>query len=137
MGRSTLAFARHYAVMVLVMFAGMGAFVGALALGAAAFDSTYGDVRADAPGVILFGMGFGMTAAMVWWMVSRGHSSQANRAMALAMILPTLLTLGLLAFGAVEDVGTLLTIEHVVMFPAMLVAMLPYRAEFTGTHAHA
>ena len=137
MTRSTLQFAKHYAEMVLVMFAGMGVFFGVAVGLTAALGSGYDELREDAPAVILFGMGFGMTAAMVWWMDRRGHSWPANRAMALSMILPTLLSLGLLASGAVTDIDTLVTLEHMVMFPAMLAAMLPYRAEFTHRHAWA
>ena len=135
MNRSTLQFARHYAEMVLVMFAGMGIFFGVAVGLSAALGSDYGELREDAPGVILFGMGFGMTAAMIWWMERRGHSQPATRAMALSMILPTLLELALLASGAVTDLDTLVTLEHVVMFPAMLVAMLPYRREFAHGHS--
>ena len=137
MTRSTLAFAKHYVEMVLVMFAGMGIFFG-LAVGATELlGSSYGALRDDSPGVVLFGMGFGMTAAMIWWMARKGHSRSANRAMALSMILPTVLTLGLLVSGAVSELDTLVTLEHVVMFPAMLLAMLPFRAEFSHAHRHA
>jgi hypothetical protein len=136
MRRATFKFARHYAEMVLVMFIGMGIFFGVAAGAAAVLGSSYDELRGDSPGVILFGMGFGMTAAMVWWMDRRGHSQPASRAMALSMIVPTLIALALLSSGAVTDLGDLLGIEHAVMFPAMLVAMLPYRGEFTG-HAHA
>jgi hypothetical protein len=50
------------------------------------------------------------------------------------MILPTLGVLALLWSGGVEDIGELLVIEHVVMLPAMLVAMLLRRDEYTGHH---
>ncbi len=134
MRRTKVNFAKHYVEMVLVMFAGMGIFAGVLAGTAAAFGSSYGEVRADAPAVILLGMGLGMTGAMVLWMAWRGHSWQANRAMALSMIVPTALTVVLLASNAMTDLGDLLTIEHTVMFPAMLVAMLLHRSEYTGGH---
>jgi hypothetical protein len=137
MKRSTFTFLKHYAEMVLVMFAGMGVFFG-LAVGlSAAVGSSYAELRDEAPGVVLFGMGFGMTAAMVWWMHRRGHSRSANRAMALSMILPTAASLILLSSGAVTELDTLVTLEHVIMFPAMLVAMLPYRSEFTRHGASA
>jgi hypothetical protein len=131
MNRSTLAFARHYVEMVVVMFIGMGVFFGLATGAAAALGSSYGDLRDDAPALILLGMGAGMTGAMVGWMAWRGHSWAANRAMAVAMVAPTVLTLVLLATGALTDLDDLVTIEHVVMFPAMLVAMLPYRREYT------
>lgn len=137
MGRSTINFARHYAVMVLVMFAGMGIFFAVAAGAAATVGSGYGELRDSAPALILAGMGLGMTGAMVWWMDRRGHSWEANRAMVLSMILPTGGALTLLATGAMADLDDLLMIEHTVMFPAMLVAMLAHRSEYTHGHAHA
>jgi hypothetical protein len=47
------------------------------------------------------------------------------------MMIPTVGVVGLLGTGLVTDVGSLLMIEHVVMFPAMLVAMLLRRDEYT------
>ena len=136
MTRSSFAFAKHYAEMVLVMFAGMGIFFGLAAGASELLGSSYGELRDGGPGVILFGMGFGMTATMIWWMAWRGHSRPANRAMALSMILPTLGSLGLLASGAVTELDTLVSLEHVVMFPAMLGAMLLRPSEYTcGLHA--
>ena len=76
-------------------------------------------------------MGFSMTAPMVWRMHRRGHTSAANGTMALAMILPTVATIVFLASGAIVDLDTLLGIEHIAMFPAMFVAMLPFRGEYT------
>lgn len=63
-------------------------------------------------------MGFSMTAPMVWWMHWRGHSWGANRAMALAMSLPTVAMLACLATGMITDLDTLFAIEHIAMFPA-------------------
>jgi hypothetical protein len=37
----------------------------------------------------------------------------------------------LLWVGVVTDIGTLMTIEHVVMLPSMLAAMLLRRAEYS------
>jgi flagellar biosynthetic protein FliP len=56
--------------------------------------------------------------------------------MAASMILPTLGVLALVWSGAVEDMGDLLVIEHVVMLPSMLVAMLLRRDEYAGHHHH-
>jgi hypothetical protein len=123
--------------MVLVMLAGMFVLGGVLLAIAAALGASPGDLRDDAPALVLLGMGLSMTAPMVWWMDRRGHSWAANRAMALAMFLPALTMVVLLASGAVTDLDTLLGIEHTVMFPAMLVAMLPYRREYTHGHVGA
>ena len=77
-----------------------------------------------------------MTVPMVAWMRYRGHTRRPSIEMALSMILPTLAVLALLWSGAVTDIGTLLVIEHVVMLPSMLVAMLLRRHEYTGHHHH-
>ena len=47
---------------------------------------------------------------MVVWMRWRGHSWEANRAMAVAMIAPAAAALGLLASGAVDDLSALMAI---------------------------
>jgi hypothetical protein len=125
-------FARHYVEMVLVMFAGMFVLGGALLGIVAALGTAPDALRDDAPGLILAGMGFSMTAPMVWWMQRRGHSRPATRDMAIAMLLPTAATLVFLATGAIVDIHALLMIEHIAMFPLMLLAMIPYRAEFTA-----
>jgi flagellar biosynthetic protein FliP len=122
--------------MVLVMFAGMFVLGGALLLVVAALGTGPEALQDDSPGVFLSGMGFSMTAPMVWWMKRRGHSWPATREMAIAMILPTAAALVFLATGAIEDLHALLMIEHIAMFPLMLLAMLPYRAEYTGAHAN-
>jgi hypothetical protein len=134
---SKVAFARHYVEMVLVMFAGMFVLGGALLLFAAALGASWTELKDDTPGLALGGMGFSMTAPMVWWMRRRGHTWVATRTMAIAMVLPTLVTLVLLATGANDDLHALFMIEHIAMFPAMLVAMLPYRAEYAHAYAGA
>ena len=93
---SKVQFAKHYVEMVLVMLAGMLVLGGALLLIAAGLGAGREELHADAPGLVLLGMGFSMTAPMVWWMHWRGHTWAANRAMALAMILPTAATIVLL-----------------------------------------
>ena len=48
------------------------------------------------------------------------------------MILPTAATLAFLVTGAIADIHALLMIEHIAMFPLILLAMVPYRS---GVHA--
>lgn len=126
-----LAFAKHYAQMVLVMLAGMLVLGGAMLLAATAAGFGRAELQAQAPALYLAGMGVSMTVPMVWWMRRRGHSWGANRAMAMAMIAPTVAAIALLAAGAVTDLGALFAIEHAAMGPAMLLAMIPFRYEFT------
>jgi hypothetical protein len=91
----------------------------------------------DTHALMISGMALTMTAPMIAWMRYRGHAWSACSDMTAAMVIPTLGVLALLGSGLVEDVGTLLVIEHVVMLPSMLVAMLLRRNEYTGgVHDH-
>ena len=125
-------FARHYAEMVLVMFAGM------LALGMPTGMALRGlgvDLADEAPAAMLLGMGIAMTAPMVGWMRHRGHGWDASKEMAASMMVPSVGVVALLAAGLVVETGTLLAIQHVVMFPAMLGVMLLRLDEYPHTHA--
>jgi hypothetical protein len=131
MTSSTRHFIRHYAEMLAAMFLGM--FVlgmpALMALGAAGVSSA--ELRADAPALLLLGMGVTMTVPMVAWMRHRGHGWAASNEMAASMLIPTAGVIGVLGAGLLDDVGTLLMIEHVVMLPSMLLAMLLRRDEYS------
>jgi hypothetical protein len=130
-------FLRHYAEMVAVMFLGMAVlFIPA----GAALEAVSGwrSLSDDAPAAMLALMGLSMTAPMVWWMRRRGHGPQPTLEMALSMIVPTVGVIALLATRVLDDVGTLLLIEHVVMLPAMFAVMLLRPDEYSHSHsAHA
>jgi hypothetical protein len=132
MRRATLRFVRHYAEMVGAMYAGMLLIV-PLAAALTVLDL---ELR-DEPTLHLAAMGVVMTVPMVAWMRYRGHGWAPCADMTAAMLVPTLGVLVLLWTGAVEGVDTLLVVEHVVMLPSMLVAMLLRRGEYTGAHRHA
>jgi hypothetical protein len=121
--------------MLLAMFLGMLVLGGPamLALGAAGVSSA--ELKAEAPALLLLGMGVTMTVPMVAWMRHRGHGWAPSNEMAAAMLIPTAGVIGLLGAGLVADIGTLLAIEHVVMLPAMLAAMLLRRDAYSG-HMH-
>ena len=115
-------FVMHYVEMLLAMFAGMLVlWMPLVALG-----------RPDATELELLGMAFTMTVPMVAWMRYRGHGWAPAAEMTAAMFLPTFAAIGLLWAGLVEDGHTPMMIQHVAMFPAMLVAMLLRRSEYTG-----
>jgi hypothetical protein len=135
MRASTRNFVRHYVEMVVAMFLGM-AVLGApalVALGAAGVSSA--ELRSDAPALLLLGMGISMTVPMVAWMRYRGHGWGASNEMAASMLIPTAGMIALLGIG-IDDMGTLLMIEHVVMLPSMLVAMLLRREEYSHGGSH-
>ena len=138
MTASTRHFIRHYLEMLAAMFLGMGvlSMPALMALGAAGVSSA--ELRADAPALLLLGMGITMTLPMVGWMRFRGHGWRASNEMASSMLVPTAGVIGLLGAGILTDIGTLLAIEHVVMLPSMLVAMLLRREEYShGGHREA
>jgi hypothetical protein len=56
--------------------------------------------------------------------------------MAASMFIPTFGVIALMWSGILEDFGTLMMLEHVVMLPSMLIAMLLRRDEYTHAHAH-
>ena len=117
-------FARHYAEMVVVMFAGM-------ALLWAPADLL---VNTKPTGAMLATMAVTMTAPMIPWMRWRGHAWQPTLEMAASMVIPTLAMLSLLAADVVTNAGALLGIEHVAMLGGMLVAMLARRDEYAHHH---
>ena len=129
-------FARHYGVMVLVMFIGMGVLglPAAWALGAA--GSSWSELGTDSPELMLALMAFTMTVPMSAWMYRMGHALRPNVEMALSMIVPTLGLAALSAAGVVEDVGALLVIEHVAMLAGMFLVMAARPEEYSGHRGH-
>jgi hypothetical protein len=118
-------FFRHYVEMLIAMFVGMGVLAGAAA--AAGFE-------VEGTELMLLWMAFTMSVPMVAWMRYRGHGWTPALEMTAAMFVPSFAAIGLLGVGLVEDEGALMAIQHVAMFPAMLVAMLLRRDEYSGAH---
>jgi flagellar biosynthetic protein FliP len=130
----TRSFARHYAEMVVVMLVGMGA----LALPAQwTTDAVWPSVDGDDTTLMLARMGVTMTLPMIPWMRWRGHGWRPTLEMAAAMIVPAIGVIALLEAGAVEGVGLLMTLEHVVMFIAMFAVMAARPDEYSHPHHHA
>jgi hypothetical protein len=129
-------FIRHYGEMVAAMFAGMLVLGPPLMLALEALGTSTSELREDAPALSLLAMAVIMTVPMVAWMRYRGHSWQPCHEMAAAMFLPTFGVIALMWGGVIEDFGTLMMLEHVVMLPAMLVAMLLRYDEYAHGHAH-
>lgn len=120
-------FARHYAEMVIAMFAGMIVLGLPAEAGLRAIGSSTSALQVDAPAIVLLGMALTMTVPMVAWMRFRGHGRRPCAEMAGAMLAPTLVAIALL--GSV-DFDTLMMWEHVGMLLAMLGAMLARPAEY-------
>ena len=131
----TRRFIRHYIEMVIAMFAGMIVLgiPGEAALRAVGYSSS--ELQADAPAVALLAMAVIMTVPMVAWMRRMGHGWRPCNEMAASMFLPTFLVIGMMAAGA-ADFATAMGLEHAIMLPAMLVAMLLRREEYSCDHSH-
>ena len=133
--RSYLTFGRHYLEMVASMFLGMAILWMPLVLALGAIGISSDELRGDVPALHLLAMATSMTIPMVAWMRYRGHSWLPCAEMSASMFLPTLAVIALLAAGLVTEFDSLMMLEHVVMLPAMLVAMLLRRGEYIGHHA--
>jgi len=130
-------FIRHYAEMVAAMLLGM-VVLGAPAewvMGLAA-GTGWHELSEDAPAAMLLLMAVTMTVPMVAWMRYRGHGRRASAEMSASMFLPAFAATALLGLKLVEDVGTLLAVEHVAMLLSMLGAMLLRPSEYTQHHRH-
>ena len=124
-------FARRYAEMLVAMFLGMFVLGFALAallelagVGVSSWDT-------EAPALLLLAMAFTMTVPMVAWMRHRGHRRRLSWEMSAAMFVPSVLAIGLLSGDAVGDVHAAMGVQHIGMFPAMLVSMLLRRDEYS------
>ena len=130
-------FLRHYAEMVLAMFAGMIVLGLPLEALLRAAGSGTSELKESDPALVLLGMAVIMTIPIVAWMRRMGHTWQPCAEMAASMFLPTVAIIAVMWGGLVEDFGVLMTAEHVVMLPAMFAAMLLRPQEYGGTcHAH-
>jgi len=128
----TLHFTRHYAEMIAAMFLGMFVLGGALVLALAPIGIDVGSWRDDAPALLLLGMAFTMSAPMVAWMRHRGHGWAPAWEMTASMFVPSVAAIALLEAGTLDDTHAAMMIQHVAMFPAMLVVMLARLDEYTG-----
>ena len=129
-------FARHYVEMVIAMFLGMVVLWPPTEAALQLVGSGTGKLTDSAPWLVLLWMGVVMTVPMVAWMRYRGHSWRPCAEMAASMLIPTLAVIAVLEAGIVEDFMTLMTAEHVVMLPSMLVAMLLRPQEYSCAHGH-
>jgi hypothetical protein len=133
---STRNFIRHYLEMVAAMFLGMVVLGVPAEAGLRMIGTSTSVLQDDAPAVALLGMAVIMTVPMVGWMAYRGHGRRANTEMAASMFIPTFGVIGVMASGMVSDFMSLMMLEHVVMLPSMLAAMLLRPQEYS-CHAQA
>jgi hypothetical protein len=130
-------FVRHYAEMVVAMFAGMAVLGVPAGWALGAVGSSWPELTDTAPSLMLLGMAITMTVPMVGWMRYRGHGRRASAEMSASMLVPAFAAMALQLTDVVTDTGALLVVEHVAMLAGMLGVMLARPAEYTHHGAHA
>ena len=120
-GRSIWHFVRHYLEMVVAMLAGMYALGGLEGLVAPSLTA-----RADVAAMV---MATNMSLGMAAWMRFRGHSWRGIAEMSASMYLPFVVLLVPYWAGLAGE-GVLMTWGHLLMLPAMAIAMLLRPAEY-------
>jgi flagellar biosynthetic protein FliP len=114
------AFLLHLGEMLLAMALGMvvlgGAVEGVLRLAGSSLTDAPASIQAAV-------MAFDMTAPMVWWMQRRGHPARHSVEMAASMVVPSAFAIALHWLDLVSA-DAVLVIQHELMIPAMVAAML-------------
>jgi hypothetical protein len=125
-------FVRHLLEMVVAMVVGMVALgpLWRLALGALGASDVLTVTEVSA-----LVMATNMTIGMSVWMLVRGHRLPAIAEMGAAMFVPFLVLFPPLWLGVLSG-GDVMMLGHVLMVPAMVLAMLWRRDEYTGHHQH-
>jgi hypothetical protein len=124
----------HFFEMVLAMIVGMAVLGVAVqmicaALGHSGFFTDHVGLRAPL-------MAMNMTIGMAVWMWHRGHGWAAIAEMSAAMFVPLALLIGPFWTGVLSG-DALLGVMHLLMVPAMVIAMLHRRDEYAhGHHGH-
>jgi len=114
-------FARHFGVMLVLMFAGMAVLGGLVELMLLPFNTSMND--ASAP-VMASVMAVTMTVPMVAWMHLKHRMPVARSVeMTASMVIPSAVAIALYAVAAISS-ESVLVIQHAVMIPSMLGVML-------------
>ncbi|MEQ4304845.1 hypothetical protein ABNF97_26270 [Plantactinospora sp. B6F1] len=127
-------FLRHFAEMTIAMVIGMLLFGPVWRVLATALDAASGldlNPLLDHPDIGALVMATNMTLAMTVWMRYRAHGWAPVAEMGAAMYLPFLLFLPPYWMGAVSG-EFLMMAGHVLMLPAMVLAMLRRVDEYSG-----
>ena len=136
-GRKARRFLRHLLEMIAVMMLGMCVLGGAWgAFHEVVFGSAFADAWRDYVVLAAFAMAFNMTVPMVLWMRYRGHSWERGVEMAAAMNLPLLPLLVLYSLDVIPAQGVL-GLQMIFMIPAMVLAMLYRKEEYSAPHQSA
>ena len=125
-------YAWHYVQMLIAMTVGMMAFTPLWIL---AFGQLGRAATLDRPDVFGLTMATSMAVGMGLWMKFRRHSWAAIGEMSAAMYVPFLVLFPFLWAGVMSG-ALLMILGHVLMLPAMALAMLLRKSEYGPTHRH-
>jgi hypothetical protein len=125
--RRVVHFLRHLGEMTLAMMIGMGLLGGAFR---GAFAAASAGALRNAE-LSALAMAVSMLVPMAAWMRYRGHGWMATAEMSAAMIVPAVALIAFLRFGAISD-GAVASVQHAIMLPSMVAAMLYRRSEYVG-----
>lgn len=126
-------FWRHFVEMVIAMVVGMAVLGLPLRAIFASLGFTWDEAVARFPEIACIFMTLNMAIGMVAWMRLRGHGWRASVEMTLAMYAATAIALGMLWQHVISE-DLLFGLMHVLMVPAMLLAMLYRREEYAYGH---
>jgi hypothetical protein len=126
-------FVLHFGEMCLAMCVGAGVFglVFTKLVAGAGYDHPYQQL----PELSAFVMLLAMTLPMAAWMRVRGMETRSISEMSAAMAVETLLLVAALRTGVVQG-AALLSLQHLLMMPAMLIPMLLRLDAYTDCHTH-
>jgi hypothetical protein len=122
---------RHFFEMVLAMVVGMAVLGALIRMICAALGQS--DFFLDHPGLRAPLMTLNMTVGMALWMRHRGHGWAAIGEMSAAMYVPLAVLIGPFWAGALSG-EALVAAMHVLMLPAMVIAMLHRREDYAHDH---
>lgn len=122
---------RHFFEMVAAMLVGMAALGVVVRMICAVLG--YSGFLVDHVGLRAPLMAMNMTIGMAVWMRYRGHGWVPIGEMSAAMFAPLLALIGPFWAGVLPG-GALLAAMHVLMLPAMVIAMLHRRDEYAQDH---
>jgi hypothetical protein len=124
---------RHFVEMVVAMVVGMAVLGALVQLVCAALGHSVFFV--DHPGPRAVVMATNMTVGMAVWMRHRRHGWAPIAEMSAAMFIPLIVLVGPFWAGALSG-DALVGMMHLLMLPAMAIAMLHRRDEYAHDHHH-
>jgi uncharacterized membrane protein YhaH (DUF805 family) len=123
----------HLVQMIIAMLAGMAVLGVPFRAILGSLGYTFEQAVARFPEIVCLVMTFNMAVGMVAWMRFRGHGWRASAEMTGAMYAATAVTLGMFWLHIIS-VDPLIGLMHILMLPAMLLAMLYRRDEYAYAH---